>query len=204
MNEPRFSEEDLAPSDDDKRAERRSIADRVAASAAVLAVGVWVGGRLALGACAAPFVFRVVPQPLAGDAMGAAFSRFDQIAIGGAVIVLGAEVIRTWAAGRGGRGVWPRVRRYVAIFMAAAATYFGLVLSPRIVELHRAGAVRGAGPNGQELDRIHGRARTIGQIEAALGVALVALHVFTLRTRRPDDDDDEDDEAVAPLPPGPR
>ena len=79
------------------------------------------------------------------------------------------------------------------------AAYGGLSLTPHIIELHRAGAQRGQGPLGDELERVHKRAESVGKIETAAGVALVALHVFTLGARRPEDED----ESVAPLPPGP-
>lgn len=200
MSEGRFSAEDLAPSDEERRAALRFTIDRVATSVAVLAVGIWVGGRFALGACAAPFVFRITPAPFSGDAMGAAFARFDQIALGAAVVVLGAEVARTWAAGPRGRTGLARVRRFVAVAMAVCAAYFGLVLTPRILDLHRGGAMRGQGPAGQELERVHSLASNVGKGEAALGLALVALHVFTLAGKRRDD---EDDDYAAPLPPGP-
>jgi uncharacterized membrane protein len=190
MNETRFSAADLEPSDDDLRAARRSLVERTAATLAVLAAGVWVGGMVALGACAAPFVFRLTPAPFSGDAMGSAFARFDQIALGAAVVLLGAEVARTWAAGGRGRTAPARVRRFTAIVMAACAAYGGLVLTPHINALHRAGAQRGQGPQGEELDRVHKTAETVGKAETGLGAILVALHVFTLAARRPDDDDD--------------
>ena len=202
MTEHRFSAADLGPSPAEKRRALRAVVDRVAATAAVLAAGVWVGGMVALGACAAPFVFRLTPAPYSGDAMGAAFARFDQIALGAAVVLLGAEVTRTWASGARGRSVAARARRLVAVLMAACAAYVGLSITPHIIDLHRAGAQRGQGPLGEELDAIHHRAEAVGKAETVLGVALVALHVFTLATRRPEDDE-EDDGRVEPLAPGP-
>jgi hypothetical protein len=196
--EERFSASDLEPSDDEKRAARRSILERAAAAVAALAAGAWVGGLVALGACAAPFVFRLTPAPHSGDAMGAAFARFDTFALGAAVVTLGAEVVRTWAAGPRGRTTAARVRRLAAVLMAASAAYVGLVISPRIMDLHRSGARRGEGPVGAELEQIHKRAEALGKAETAIGALLVALHVFTLPARRPDDEDDYD----APLPPG--
>ena len=67
-----------------------------AATVAVVALSIWVGGLVALGACAAPIVFKVVPAPLSGDAMGAVFRRFDGLAIGAAVVVSGCEAVRMW------------------------------------------------------------------------------------------------------------
>jgi hypothetical protein len=105
-------------------------------------------------------------------------------------------------SGRRGRTLAARIRRGIAIIMAFAAGYIGLSLTPRINDLHRAGAIRGSGPDGQELETIHRRAELVGKVELVGGMALVVLHVLTLGARRPEEDDDED--AVAPLPPGPR
>jgi hypothetical protein len=203
--EHRFTEADLEPGPEERRAALRTLVDRAAASVAALVAGAWAGGMIALGVCAAPFVFRLTPAPFSGEAMGAAFARFDQLALGAAVVLLGAEVVRTWAAGRRGRTLAARVRRGLAMLMAAAAAYIGLALTPRINELHRNGARRGMGEQGAELDRIHRRAEMLGRAEVLFGATVVVLHVLTLRTRRPEDEDEEgDDDASAPLPPGPR
>jgi uncharacterized membrane protein len=202
VNEERFSASDLEPSDDEKRALVRANIDRVAAAVAVLAAGVWVGGMVALGACAAPAVFQLTPAPHSGNAMGVAFARFDKIALGAAVLVLAAEVARTWAAGGRARLVAARVRRLTAFAAAACAAYIGLALTPQINELHLSGAQRGVGPAGEVLEAVHKRAELVGKVETGLGVALVALHVFTLALRRPEEDDDHG--YAEPLPPGPR
>lgn len=199
MNET-FSEADLEPTAEDRRALRHDRIDRAAATVAALAVGVVVGGMFALGACAAPFVFGLTPAPFSGDAMGAAFARFDQIAITLSVLLLGAEVVRTFLARRRPQTFGVRARRLAGIVFAACTAYMGLALSPAINDLHHAGARRGVGPDGERLERIHQRASLVGKVEAGLGLVLVGLHVFTLGAARRDDDD----EAEAPVPPGPR
>jgi hypothetical protein len=195
-----FSATDLEPSDADRRAVRRDRIDRVAATLAALAVGLVVGGMLALGACAAPFVFAIVPPPAAGDAMGAAFSRFDQIAITLSVVLLGAEVVRTFLARREPPGTSVRVRRLAGMLFAACTAYMGLFLSPAINDLHRGGARMSVGPEGERLAIIHQRASTVGKVECVLGLLLVGLHVFTIRSRNIADDDEED--AATPGSPG--
>jgi hypothetical protein len=195
-----FSEADLEPSADERRARRVDVIDRVAATVAALSVGVVVGGMFALGACAAPFVFQLTPAPFSGDAMGSAFARFDQIAITLSVVLLGAEVVRTFLARRQPQTASVRLRRLAGIVFAACTAYMGLSLSPTINELHRAGARRGVGPDGVRLDEIHHRASAVGKVELGVGVILVGLHVFGVRGRREEDED----EADAPLPPGPR
>jgi hypothetical protein len=188
VSEGRFSASDLEPSADEKRAILRDRAERGATVVAVLSLGVWIGGMIALGACAAPFVFSRTPKPFSGDAMGAAFARFDAIALGAAVLLLGAEVVRTWAARKRGRVPVARVRRYGAIN-----------------EMHRAGIERHVGEEGAKLEAIHKRAEAVGKAEVTLGMALIALHVLTLGAGRREDDEDDDLEAPTPgpLPPGP-
>lgn len=198
MQEASFSAADLEPTPAERRTRRRDLAERLAASVAVLAAGGWVGGMVALGACAAPFVFRLTPAPFSGYAMGAAFARFDRIALGAAAVLLAAEIVRTWATLGRARTVAARARRLIAIAMAGAATYLALALTPQIGALHRAGAQRGVGAEGATLDAIHVRAELVGKIEVVLGVVLIGLHVLTLPGRR----DDDDEPAVAPLPPG--
>jgi hypothetical protein len=154
--------------------------ERGAAIVAVLALSIWVGGLVALGACAAPIVFRVVPAPLSGDAMGAVFQRFDGVAIGSAVVVLGCEAIRLWASA-GAPSKMQRVRTVLAVAAAACAIYGGVKLSPAIVALHEAGAVRGFGENGAELERLHELAERIAKGEVTMGLVLIALQITTLR-----------------------
>ncbi len=200
-----FSEADLEPSDDERRAASRQRTDRVAACFAAVAAGVLPGGLVALGACAAPFVFRLTPAPYSGDAMGAAFARFDRIALACVGVVLFAEIVRTWLARRRrARQMLPRARRIAAVLLAGAVAYQGMVVTPAIMGLHRGGAERGVGDAGQRLEAIHARASGLGRAEAALAIAVVVLNVLTLSRPRPEDDDDDDDDAPAPLPPGPR
>ncbi|MRG96921.1 DUF4149 domain-containing protein [Polyangium spumosum] len=198
-----FTEADLAPDPQEKWAHIASIVDRVAALVAVLAGGVYIGGMVALGACAAPAVFALAPAPFSGNAMGAAFARFDKIALGAALCVLAAEVARTVAARRRGRTILSRLRRSCTLFMAVSAAYVGLSLTPRINDLHRQGVRRDGTPQGQVLELVHQRAELFGKIGTGMALGLVALTIFTIQPRRPDDEED-DEEAVAPLPPGPR
>jgi hypothetical protein len=156
-----------------------------AAVVAVMSLAIWVGGLVALGACAAPIVFHVVPAPLSGDAMGAVFQRFDGIAIACGVVVLACEAMRirfdpTSADSRTSR-LAVRTRTALAILAAAAAIYGGVEISPRIVALHAGGAVRGLGADGTELERLHRWAESVAKIEVTAGLVLLALHVTTLR-----------------------
>ncbi|MEZ4439112.1 MAG: DUF4149 domain-containing protein [Polyangiaceae bacterium] len=205
-----FTEDDLAPSDEDLRALRRHRLDKAATIVAAIALGLFLGGTIALGACAAPMVFELVPAPLNGKAMGAAFRRFDFIAIGCGVVVLGCEAFRTFLASGlfgGGRRqatkerILRRARLYGAILLAGGIVWTGMVLSPRIMALHEAGARRNVGPEGAELESTHKTAELLGKIDTVLALLLIALHIGSLRSPRYADDDELAD---APLAPGPR
>jgi hypothetical protein len=149
----------------------------VAAIAAVqlLALAVWAGGLLALGAIVAPIVFRVVPAPTSADAMTLVFRRFDVVAIVCAAVALVAEAA---FAKRGGKVT--RVDRLRALSLVAAsglAIAIGAWLSPAIADLHRAGAVRSIGEGGLALERLHHLAEAFAKAEILLLLATFILGV---------------------------
>ena len=154
-----------------------------AAIVAVIALAIWIGGLVALGACAAPLVFKIVPAPISGEAMGAVFRRFDTVAISCAVVVLGCEAVRIWVR-EGSATTAERLRGVLAVTAAGAAIYGGVELSPSIVALHAAGAVRGLGENGVKLDRIHDLAEAVAKVEVTVGFFLLALQVSTLQRQK--------------------
>lgn len=151
--------------------------DRSFAALAVCALSIWIGGTVALGACAAPLVFRIVPAPLAGDAMGSVFRRFDAFAISAAVVVLGCEAVRSWIAAR--PTSLSRTRTSATLVAAASAIYRGVAVSPAIVGLHAAGAIRGVAADGAALERWHRLAEALAKTEVFLGLGLIVMHVLT-------------------------
>jgi Domain of unknown function (DUF4149) len=157
---------------------------RVSGAVALLALAVWLGGLLALGALVAPVVFSRVSMPSSADAMTVIFQRFDRVAMSCAAAVLGAEAARVIARVR---FAWPdHLRAGVSVLAALAAVYEGTSVSPRIVELHVAGAVRGLGTAGMELATLHDRAEVLGKTEVFLLAVAVVLHAVTVpRTPAP-------------------
>jgi hypothetical protein len=148
-----------------------------AAIASALAAAVWLGGLVALGAITAPVVFGVAPMPQSADAMTMIFRRFDLVAMSCAAVAVASEAVRVIA-----RVPFRRLdhaRAAVGVVAAAVTTYEATRVSARIAELHFAGAIRGVGPAGLELDRLHGVAEACGKTVVALLVALVVLQVLT-------------------------
>ncbi len=159
-------------------------AEAVGAGAAIasgLAVSLWLGGLVALGAVTAPIVFAVAPMPQSADAMTMVFRRFDIIAMTCAAVVLASEAARVVA--RVPFRWLDHARAAVGVLAAAVTTYEGVDVSPRIAELHRAGAVRGVGASGLELGRLHGTAELCGKTAVALLAVVVILQALTRATR---------------------
>jgi len=104
--------------------------------AAILAIAVWSGGLLALGAIVAPAIFDVIAlrqvpagRVLAGAIFGEAFHRFHFVAYGCGAVLLLSLITR--------RVLGPRPRRFavrfgLATLMLAATLYSGLVLTRAI------------------------------------------------------------------------
>jgi len=150
---------------------------RVATVVALVAVAVWLGGLVALGVVVAPTIFALVSMPASADAMTMVFRRFDVLAMSSAAIVLTTEAVRAVA-----RVPFARIdhaRAATSVLAAAAAVLEGASVSPRIAALHAAGALRGRGADGIELERLHHLAETLGKTEVLLLVVLVALHVLS-------------------------
>ncbi len=147
----------------------------------LLAIAVWAGGLLALGAVVAPIVFRVVPAPTSADAMTRVFGRFDAVAIACAAITLVAEA---GFAVRGGRITRADMARASALVVATGlAITIGVWLSPGIAELHRQGAIRGVGDAGIALQRLHRLAEMLAKTEIV--ALLVAFVLAVTKVARP-------------------
>lgn len=149
--------------------------------AALLILGVWIGGLVALGGIAAPNIFSVLEHldPLtgrdaAGRVFGAIFDRFQRLSwvLGGVLLML---LIARRMLGPPPRLFNLRVAA-LAIMLGSSATT-ALVITPRIV------AIRDATPNGvsrlptqdlrkQEFGRLHGMSSALMLVSLVAGVGL--------------------------------
>ncbi len=156
---------------------------KVLVTVALVALGLWMGGMVALGAIAAPVVFGTVPAPWSADSMTVVFRRFDKLAVACVLVVLAVEAglaaLRDRKLDR-----LDLARGALATLAAGAALYVAALVSPRIEALHRGGAIRGLGAAGEELNAIHQVAERAGKAELVLAIALIALHVIALTRPR--------------------
>jgi len=103
----------------------------------LIALTVWIGGLLVLGAIGAPAIFGVVDarhvaegRALAGAIFGEAFRRFTLVSYGCGALVLGTLVAR---AVLGPRPMRFALRLATATAMVAASAYSGFIVTPAIV-----------------------------------------------------------------------
>jgi hypothetical protein len=149
--------------------------------ATILALALWLGGMLTLGAVVAPIIFSIVPMPTSADAMTVVFRRFDAIAITSAAVILFCELWRIRDTKKISR---IDIARGVSLLVAQVlAVYEGFVISPRVESLHRAGAIRGVGDLGMQLDSAHKAAELVSKTEAAVLVVFVLFYVVAHRPR---------------------
>lgn len=141
-----------------------------------IAVSAWVFGFATLGAVVAPIVFRTVPAPWAADAMTLVFARFDKVALVAGTIAILSELLRLRETGK------LVVARRACLGLAFCGLLAGaLVFTPTIARLHREGAIRHVGPEGEELERNHRRAEAVSKGEVYLGLAYILLQLSTRR-----------------------
>jgi hypothetical protein len=125
-----------------------------------IAVALWLGGLITLGAIVAPTVFGMVPAPTSADAMTVVFQRFDRLAMTAAMLALLCEVASA------------KLRPTVTLLDLGRA-----VFTPEIASLHQRGAIRGSGELGLRLETVHVRSEVAGKAQFALGVAFFGLLV---------------------------
>lgn len=66
----------------------------------LLGLSVWIGGIVALGAIAAPVLFRRLPRPDAGALFGPMLRVFEKVSIGAAIATVAGAAGRAWLGGQ--------------------------------------------------------------------------------------------------------
>jgi hypothetical protein len=150
-----------------------------------LALAVWLGGWVVLGAIVAPTVFAVVGRPTNADAMVKVFSAFDKVAAASAMATVGAEAVG-WLVLRAGGAEpsrWRWLRRGSVLVSAVLCMVQLFWIAPSIAQLHAAGALRGVGEAGLLLERVHRIAEGLGKLQVLSLAVAMALLVTDARPR---------------------
>ncbi len=128
------------------------------------ALGIWIGGIVAVGMVAAPVVFRTASsRQEAGRIMAAILRRFDSVVMGCILLLLITSPLLVAWFGR--MSPWYAIE-YVCIgMMSASAIYSSRVVSPRIRRLRQEGKTSGD----SQFDQLHRASVLIMQFNLACG-----------------------------------
>lgn len=148
---------------------------------AVLALVIWIGGILALGAIAAPSIFDVLAtQPdggrvLAGALFGEILRRFHLVSYAAGALLLGTLLLRRVLGPAPRRFAW---RAGIATVMLSASACSGLVIAARIARIQaEIGVAPSSLPAGDarrvEFGRLHGVSTALQLIPVLGGLMLV-------------------------------
>ena len=77
-----------------------NVAFLVASFVHALGMAVWLGGIVALGAIAAPVLFRRLPRPDAGALFGPMLRVFEKVALGAAIFAVTGAAAKAWLGGQ--------------------------------------------------------------------------------------------------------
>jgi len=97
----------------------------------LLALAIWVGGIVIIGAIAAPTIFRKIePRRRAGELMGQILAKFDKVALtcSGVLIVTGVIKFYTWE----NLTPWNTTRYLAILIMSGTCFYSVFIISPRL------------------------------------------------------------------------
>ena len=153
---------------------------------ALLALVVWVGGLVALGAIAAPATFDVMAwrhvadgRLLAGAVFGEILNRFFYVSCGAGLVLLASFLLR--------RILGPKPRRLgirggILLLMLAATLYAGVVVAGRIAALQASIGVAPSSlaendPRRVEFGRLHGLSSALQLVPLLGGLCLIYLEL---------------------------
>jgi putative copper export protein len=132
-------------------------------SAYLLALSVWIGGVVALGALAAPVLFRALPRPDAGAIFGPILRRFSRVRLVCVVVMILAAMCKYLVWETHVVSPWIAIRWLALASMAAIVLYELFGLEPAMERS------RGT----PEFGRLHKRSELL--MKLGLGAAVVAL-----------------------------
>jgi len=148
---------------------------------AIVGLGLWIGGLVALGAIGAPTLFSVLEstqgaagRELAGAAFGAIFQRFQYISIGLGALV---GVSLGFRAAIGPRPTHFKLRLWAVIGLLVIAGATAFVLAPRIDAIRRSVPVSIASLPTDDarratFGRLHGLANALMLVTVVVGLGL--------------------------------
>lgn len=139
-----------------------------------LALAVWIGGIIVLGALVAPWLFRTMDsRAAAGEVFGGILRRFARLrAVLIPILVLSGGIrFLLWEGNvtAGNKGAWILLRWTAVAIMAAGLAYEILVLEKAIVR------ERGEGGDAERFKTLHSRAENLMKVSLVAAISALFL-----------------------------
>lgn len=141
-----------------------------------VALSIWIGGGIVLGALVAPTLFRELPsRPAAGAVFGGLLRKFARLRVAGLFIIIVAAGLKflVWETNTtaGNKGAYILLR-WAAIAIMAACVFYEMIYLEKAIPLAR---MEGSGQDvpSASFQRLHKRAERI--LKISLVAAVVAL-----------------------------
>jgi hypothetical protein len=139
-----------------------------------VSLAVWLGGGIALGALAAPELFRQLPRAQAGGIFAPVLKRFARVRLVAIILAIAAAAAKHFVWETHSANIWIVIRWAALTFMAVAVLYEIAALQPAMERLRP----RIAGASDDEtaragFGRLHRRSEAL--LKASLLAAVVAI-----------------------------
>lgn len=139
-----------------------------------LALALWIGGTIVLGALVAPALFRALPRLEAGAIFGPTLRKFARLRVAAIAVAILAAGIK-FVVWEKGATVWISLR-WAALLVMAAAVVYEIAYLERALEarrVHLTPETPDSDPNRRAFNVLHKRAE--GLMKATLVAALAAM-----------------------------
>lgn len=144
-----------------------------------LALGLWVGGLVAIAFVVAPTSFQVAPRETAGLVVGDSLRLFGRLELVLGAVALFTAIICQFVGVWAGRVRWPRILALVA--MAGLSLFYTQSIYPRMAEIRPAAQSGNVDAKG-EFDRLHKLSTRVVGANLLLGVAVLCVSAATIKT----------------------
>jgi hypothetical protein len=144
-----------------------------------LGLALMAGGMLALGAVAAPLVFKSLPREAAAPLMASIFRHYDLVLLGALGLTLLGEMLRIASRQMLWHPKVAMVRGLILLSLTGMLLYSTTGVNPQIAALNRAGVHRNLQTEeGRHFERLHKLSEKLYKLSLLCSVCLILLTPF--------------------------
>jgi uncharacterized membrane protein len=140
-----------------------------------LALALWIGGAVALGALTAPELFRQLPRSEAGGIFGPILRRFSRVRLVAIVFAIAAAFAKYLLWETHARSAWIAARALCLLALAAIVMWEIAGIEPRMGRLRATMTPADDDPSRRAFMRLHRQSEALMKVSLAVALAAVFL-----------------------------